>query len=104
MGNELIASRQNPLVKELQTIRDDRGSAFVFLEGPRLVEETVALAEPVELLVWTTEAEADPVIRAVQKKGEAALPGDAGCIRSGFGCQKPARGAGHSQKTGVELA
>jgi TrmH family RNA methyltransferase len=68
--NELISSRQNPLVKELQAIRDDRQSPWMFLEGPRLVEEVTRSHQPVEILVWTTAAEADPVVSAVQAKAK----------------------------------
>jgi TrmH family RNA methyltransferase len=66
--NELISSRQNPIVKELQAIRDDKASAFIFLEGPRLVEEAQNL--PIEILVWTTGAEADPIIDTLQPKAK----------------------------------
>lgn len=70
MNNELITSRQNPLVKELQTVRDDRQSALLFLEGPRLVEELVSSSLSIETLVWTTAAEADPVVSALQPKAK----------------------------------
>jgi TrmH family RNA methyltransferase len=70
MKNDLISSRQNPLVKELQAIRDDRDSSLMFLEGPRLVEEVTRAHQPVEILVWTTAAEIDPVVFAVQKQAK----------------------------------
>jgi TrmH family RNA methyltransferase len=69
-ANDLISSRQNPLVKELQAIRDDRASPFMFLEGPRLVEELQTAGPPIDILVWTTAAEADPVVRAVQGRAK----------------------------------
>lgn len=68
MNNELITSRQNPIVKELQAIRDDHASPFMFLEGPRLVEELTRSEDPVDIFVWTTAAEADSVVQAVQRK------------------------------------
>jgi TrmH family RNA methyltransferase len=70
MKNELISSRQNPLVKELQAIAEDRNSRFMILEGPRLVEEVLKSPLSVDILVWTTAAEADPVVSLVQPKAK----------------------------------
>lgn len=46
-----ITSRQNPFVKQLQSIRDDRSSPLIFLEGPRLVQEALLSHCVIEMLV-----------------------------------------------------
>jgi len=46
-----ITSRQNPLVKEIQKIRDDRSSPLIFLEGPRLIQEALLSNYVIEVLV-----------------------------------------------------
>src|SRR5256885_17140075 len=47
----LITSRQNPLLKELQSIRDDQGASLLFLEGPRLIQEAIQASMALEMLV-----------------------------------------------------
>jgi len=54
---ELITSRRHALVGELRAVRDDRDSALMFLEGPRLVKEILRQGNPVEVLAWTPAAE-----------------------------------------------
>lgn len=62
MPDELITSRQNPLVKSLAQIRDDRDSPLMFLEGPRLVAEVLKSKRPLEILIWTKSIDGDPVL------------------------------------------
>ena len=46
-----ITSRQNPLVKQFQSVRDDRSSDFIFLEGRRLIQEALTSGFTIETLV-----------------------------------------------------
>jgi len=46
-----IISRQNPLVKELRALRDDRSSSLLFLEGYHLVMEALRSGLKLEILV-----------------------------------------------------
>lgn len=47
----VITSRQNPLLKELQSIRDDHDAPLLFLEGPRLIQEALAARYALEILL-----------------------------------------------------
>jgi len=67
---DLITSRQNPLVKQLEGIRDDRDSPLMFLEGPRLVQEVLSTKLPIEILVWTKSADGDPVLEAAKPQAK----------------------------------
>lgn len=49
--SSIITSRQNPLLKELQPIRDDRKSPLLFLEGPRLIQEAITAKFALEMLI-----------------------------------------------------
>ncbi len=52
---DVISSRQNPLIKEIINIRDDRDSPLLFLEGPRLIHEAVNANCKLEILVVSEE-------------------------------------------------
>lgn len=51
----VISSRQNPLLKELTDIRDDRDSPLLFLEGPKLILEALNANCKLEMLVVSEE-------------------------------------------------
>ncbi len=51
----LITSRQNPFIKEIQKIRDDRNAPLIFLEGARLVQEALLSQFALEILVVSDE-------------------------------------------------
>jgi TrmH family RNA methyltransferase len=53
MNETVITSRQNPLVKQIQAIRDDRSAPTLFLEGPRLVREALSAGGTLEMLVMS---------------------------------------------------
>jgi TrmH family RNA methyltransferase len=46
-----ITSRQNPLVKKIQEIRDDRDSPYIFIEGSKLIQEALTSQLPIEILI-----------------------------------------------------
>lgn len=52
---EQITSRQNPLVKRAQRVRDGNEAGCMFVEGLRLVEEAVTSGVAIEALIFTTE-------------------------------------------------
>lgn len=60
----IITSRRHALVEELRTIRDDQKSPFLFLEGPRLVQEALQSGQRIDILVWTPSADREPVLKA----------------------------------------
>jgi TrmH family RNA methyltransferase len=52
---EQITSRQNPLVKRAQRVRDGDEPGYMFVEGARLVEEAVASDIAIEAMIYTAE-------------------------------------------------
>ena len=60
----VISSRRHALVDELKSIRDGLDAALMFLEGPRLVQEVLRSAKPIEILVWTLSAKDFPEFSA----------------------------------------
>jgi TrmH family RNA methyltransferase len=52
---EKITSRQNPLIKRAQRVRDGEDPAHMFVEGVRLVEEALDAELPIEALIYTAE-------------------------------------------------
>lgn len=67
---ELITSRQNPLVKQLEAIRDDRHSPLMFLEGPHLIQEALASKLSIEILVWTKSIDSDPLLETAKTQAK----------------------------------
>ncbi len=51
---EKITSRHNPIVKELQAVRDGKASGLILLEGPRLVAEAVKSSLDIDTVVCTS--------------------------------------------------
>ena len=52
---EQITSRQNPLVKRAQRVRNGDEPGYMFIEGARLVEEATVSGIAVEALIYTAE-------------------------------------------------
>jgi TrmH family RNA methyltransferase len=50
---EQITSRQNPLVKRMQRVRDGAEPGLLFAEGPKLVEEAVASGVALDAILYT---------------------------------------------------
>lgn len=50
-ASDVISSRQNPLLKEIIAIRDERDSPLLFLEGPKLILEAVNANCKLEMLI-----------------------------------------------------
>lgn len=70
MASPTITSRRHALIGELQTIRDDRDSPLMFLEGPRLVTEVLGTDLPIEIFIWTEQAESMPMWSQVSAKAK----------------------------------
>ncbi len=51
----VISSRQNPLLKEIISIRDERDSPLLFLEGPKLILEALKASCKLEMLIVSEE-------------------------------------------------
>ena len=66
MLTEQITSRQNPLIKRAQRIRDGEEPLHLFAEGARLVDEALQSSISLEALIYTA-------VFAESEKGEALL-------------------------------
>jgi RNA methyltransferase, TrmH family len=53
--DQIISSRQNPLLKEIIAIRDERDSPLLFLEGPKLIAEALSAECKIEMLIVSEE-------------------------------------------------
>lgn len=51
---EQITSRQNPLIKRAQRVRDGEEPLHLFMEGARLVDEALASSIHLEAIIYTT--------------------------------------------------
>lgn len=63
---EQITSRQNPLIKRAQRIRDGEEPLHLFMEGARLVDEALRSSIHLEALIYTT-------VFSESERGEALL-------------------------------
>ncbi|MFA5975107.1 MAG: RNA methyltransferase [Elusimicrobiota bacterium] len=70
MDSTVISSRRNPLLKELQAVRDDPDAPFLFLEGPRLVQEALAAGCPIEKLVASESFQENPLLETLRAKSK----------------------------------
>lgn len=52
---EQITSRQNPLIKRAQRVRDGDEPAHLFIEGPRLVGEALESSIHLEAIIYTSD-------------------------------------------------
>lgn len=66
MLTEQITSRQNPLIKRAQRIRDGEEPLHLFMEGARLVDEALRSSIHLEALIYTT-------VFSESERGEALL-------------------------------
>ncbi len=66
MLTEQITSRQNPLIKRAQRIRDGEEPLYLFMEGARLVDEALRSGIHLEALIYTT-------VFSESERGEALL-------------------------------
>lgn len=66
MLTEQITSRQNPLIKRAQRIRDGEEPLHLFMEGARLVDEALQSEIHLEALIYTT-------VFSESERGEALL-------------------------------
>ena len=78
MLTEKITSRQNPLVKRAQRVRNGAQPAHMFIEGVRLVEEALEAELAIESLIYTpelasTDRGAALLARAAHKRFRGAL-------------------------------
>jgi TrmH family RNA methyltransferase len=60
----IITSRRNALVEELRSLREDRESSFLFLEGPRLVKEALQSGQKIDTLIWVSSEDNQEVLSA----------------------------------------
>jgi TrmH family RNA methyltransferase len=75
---EKITSRQNPLVKRAQRVRDGTEPGHMFIEGVRLVDEALAAGVAIEALIYTpelssTDRGASLLARAARERFRGAL-------------------------------
>jgi len=63
-----ISSRQNPLLKEILSIRDERDSPLLFLEGPRLIQEAVNAHCLPEMLIVSEEFPQTSFLEPIEEK------------------------------------
>ena len=69
----IITSRRHALVEELRTIRDDRESPVLLLEGIRLVQEALQSGMELDSLVWTPTDELEPIAASAVSKRRYAV-------------------------------
>lgn len=70
LKSEVITARRNPLVREWIDIRDDRHSAMMFLEGPRIVQDLLSSGYSIEVLIYTSSKKTDPLIAKAAAKSK----------------------------------